>query len=104
MTRIFLAAALALLACARVASAHDVPNDVTVRAFLRPEGTRLRFVVRVPLEAMRDVDVPTRGLIADGRLLSEEWGRDAVKVEGGQIRGLELAPRSGRVFADPSRR
>ena len=31
------------------AAAHDIPNDVTVRAFLRPEGQRLRLVVRAPL-------------------------------------------------------
>jgi hypothetical protein len=61
MTRLFLGAALALLASVTAATAHDVPNDVTVRAFLRAEGTRLRFVVRVPLDAMRDVDVPKRG-------------------------------------------
>jgi hypothetical protein len=41
-------------------SAHDVPDDVTVQAFLHPDGTRLSMVVRVPLAAMRDVDVPTR--------------------------------------------
>jgi hypothetical protein len=40
--------------------AHDIPNDVIVQAFLKPEGQRLRFLVRVPLEAMRDMDVPQR--------------------------------------------
>ncbi len=43
------------------ASAHDIPNDVTVHAFLKPEGQRLRLLVRVPLGACRDVDFPTRG-------------------------------------------
>jgi hypothetical protein len=33
---------------------------VIVQAFLKPEGQRLRLLVRVPLAAMRDVDVPTR--------------------------------------------
>ena len=42
------------------ASAHDIPNDVTVRAFLKPEGHRLQLLIRVPLQAMRDVDFPTR--------------------------------------------
>ena len=40
------------------AVAHDIPNDVIVQAFLKPEGQRLRFLVRVPLEAMRDVVIP----------------------------------------------
>lgn len=43
------------------ASAHDIPNDVTVQAFLKPEGQRLHLLVRVPLRACRDVDFPTRG-------------------------------------------
>jgi hypothetical protein len=38
--------------------AHDIPNDVTVQAFLKPEGTHLRLLVRVPLNAMRDMDYP----------------------------------------------
>ncbi|HXV63554.1 MAG TPA: HupE/UreJ family protein [Vicinamibacteria bacterium] len=39
--------------------AHEIPTDVTVRAFLKPEGDRLRLLVRVPLAAMRDMSVPT---------------------------------------------
>jgi len=42
------------------ASAHDIPNDVTVQAFLKPEGQRISLLVRVPLRACRDVDFPTR--------------------------------------------
>jgi hypothetical protein len=43
------------------AFAHDIPNDVVVKAFLKPEGQRLRLLVRLPLESITDVDVPTRG-------------------------------------------
>lgn len=43
------------------AAAHDIPNDVTVHAFVRPAGERLHLLVRVPLKAMRDVDYPRRG-------------------------------------------
>jgi len=39
-------------------SAHDIPVDATVQAFVKPSGDRLHLVVRVPLETMRDVDVP----------------------------------------------
>ncbi len=45
----------------RFASAHDIPNDVTVQAFLKPSGDRLHLLVRVPLKAIRDVDFPARG-------------------------------------------
>ena len=41
--------------------AHEIPANVTVVAFVRPDGDRLRILVRVPLEAMRDVEFPRRG-------------------------------------------
>jgi hypothetical protein len=43
------------------ASAHDIPADITVQAFLKPEGQTLHFLLRVPLKAMRDVEFPKRG-------------------------------------------
>src|SRR5215467_7430268 len=60
-----LAAALVLVvvvawATPTVAGAHDIPADVTIQAFLKPDGHRLRLLVRVPLEALRDLSVPTR--------------------------------------------
>jgi len=56
-----LAAFLALLVVPAVAAAHEIPNEVTVHAFLKPDGTRLVLLVRAPLGAMRDMDVPVRG-------------------------------------------
>ena len=50
-----------LLAVAAAARAHDVPNDVKVRAFVKPEGRTLSLLVRVPMEAMRESDIPIRG-------------------------------------------
>jgi hypothetical protein len=44
-----------------LAVAHNIPNDLTVQAFFKPEGTHLRLLVRVPLKAMRDVEFPLRG-------------------------------------------
>lgn len=41
--------------------AHDIPRDVTVRAFVKPEGQLLRLIVRAPLNAMRDFDFPKLG-------------------------------------------
>jgi hypothetical protein len=46
--------------CTNVA-AHEIPGDVTIQAWLKPEGQRLRLLVRVPLIAMRDINYPTRG-------------------------------------------
>jgi len=49
------------LALASGASAHEIPNDVMVRAFVKPSGDRLNVLMRVPLQAMRDIDFPSRG-------------------------------------------
>ncbi|HLG14758.1 MAG TPA: HupE/UreJ family protein [Blastocatellia bacterium] len=59
--RVAAALAAALFALATGASAHDIPNDVTVHGFIKPEGQHLRLLVRLPLRACRDVDFPTRG-------------------------------------------
>ena len=53
-----LAAVFLLLPCC---AAHDIPSDVTVQAFLKPQGQRLHLIVRVPLKAMRDINFPERG-------------------------------------------
>ena len=55
------AAFLAVLAMPALAAAHEIPNEVTVHAFLKPDGTRLILLVRAPLSAMRDMDVPMKG-------------------------------------------
>ena len=58
--RVVLAAALLVSLCTNVA-AHEIPGDITIQAWLKPEGQRLRLLVRVPLVAMRDMNYPTRG-------------------------------------------
>jgi hypothetical protein len=56
-----IAAFLALVLAPALAGAHEIPNEVTVHAFLKPDGTRLVLLVRAPLGAMRDMDVPVKG-------------------------------------------
>jgi hypothetical protein len=58
--RVVLAAGLLVSLCTNVA-AHEIPGDVTIQVWLKPEGQRLRLLVRVPLVAMRDMNYPTRG-------------------------------------------
>jgi hypothetical protein len=53
--------ALALLALSGRLGAHDLPADVTLVIWAKPEGARLRVILRAPLAAMGDVDYPTRG-------------------------------------------
>ena len=63
---LFLAVLLGVLS-ANVAG-HEIPGDVAIQAWLKPEGQRLRFLVRVPLIAMRDMEYPVKGDKAEGIL------------------------------------
>jgi hypothetical protein len=59
----FAPAALALaLLFAPAAGAHEIPNDVKVQMFVKPAGERLQLLLRVPMQAMQDVDFPRRGV------------------------------------------
>lgn len=88
---------LALLVAAPTAgSAHEIPPSVTVLAYVKPDGTTLRLVARVPLEAMRDIQWPLRGpgylelarldsLLRDGARI---WVADNIRLyEGGRLIG-----------------
>ena len=59
--RVAILAAGLIFALPSSPSAHEIPARVTVLAFVKPEGQRLQLIVRVPLEAMRDVVFPLRG-------------------------------------------
>jgi hypothetical protein len=52
-------AAIVLLGPA--ARAHEVPNEVTVFGFVRPAGQALTLLLRVPMKALRDIEVPMVG-------------------------------------------
>jgi hypothetical protein len=77
-----------LIALAPRTSAHEVPNEVTVFGFVRPEGRTLRLLIRAPLKSMRDVDVPTMAggfldfskMEAAERHAAQVWIRDFVEV------------------------
>jgi hypothetical protein len=53
------AVVIAILAMAAAMRAHEIPNDITVQAFLKPAGQRLQLLVRVPIDGLRDMGVPT---------------------------------------------
>jgi hypothetical protein len=68
--------------------AHDIPNDVTVQAFVKPEGQKLHLLLRVPLNAMRDTEFPERGagyldlarIDASLREAAMVWIADAISI------------------------
>jgi hypothetical protein len=97
------------------ATAHDIPNDVTAQLFLKPEGTRLNLLARVPLKAVRDVAFPERRggyldveradpLLHDAAL---QWIADFIVLDEGEsrlpkkplVRGAILSLESDRSFA-----
>ena len=43
-----------------ILSAHEIPNDVTIQTFVKPDGERLELLVRVPLIAIRDIIIPQK--------------------------------------------
>ncbi len=61
MRRVVWLMAVAAVVLSALAQAHEVPSDVTVRMLVRPEGERVRLLVRAPLEAMQDITFPLVG-------------------------------------------
>jgi hypothetical protein len=41
--------------------AHEVPANVAVQIYVRPGGSTLQLLIRAPLGAMRDLDLPLKG-------------------------------------------
>ena len=87
-------AGMALALASRIACAHDIPNDVKVQAFVKPEGKHLQLLVRVPMSGMREADIPVvgPGFIdmprADGplRTAARLWLVDNIEVYEGENR------------------
>jgi HupE / UreJ protein len=95
-------------------AAHEIPERVAVRAFVQRTGTGLQLLVRVPLEAMRDLDVPLRDdgsldLVRVRPLLREAaqtWIVSGVRItangralDAPRIIGARLALPNDRAFA-----
>jgi hypothetical protein len=57
LSRLIVAAAC-LIALQPPVRAHEVPNEVSIVGFVRPEGQTLRLLLRVPLNSMRDIEIP----------------------------------------------
>ncbi len=73
------------------AVAHEVPRHVGVRAFVAPHPDRVRLLVQIPMDAVRDIDWPRRAsgsldvaraapYLRDAALL---WIRDGVTLSDG---------------------
>ncbi len=99
---------------APLAQAHDIPSDVRIQAFVKPQGQQLQLLLRVPLGAMNEVDMPLRGpgyldlarAEAALRVAAELWFADNLSLwEGDQplprpkLVGARVSLASDRSFA-----
>ena len=86
-------------------SAHEIPEQVQLKILMHENGQTLNLLVRVPLEAMRDVDFSLRGpgylnfsqsmpLIQDAINL---WVLDEIKVYQGSTRLKPIGEESVRI-------
>jgi cyclomaltodextrinase len=73
----------------------------SVVAYLRQLGDDTIIVVMNTGRHSRRLDLPLEGLMAEQSVLQECWSHETVRVEQGMLHGLNLSPRSGRVFATP---
>src|ERR1700722_2347843 len=66
MKRAAIAILAALILWPSATSAHDVPDNVSISAFLKPENGRMLILVRMPANALIDFIFPT---LSDGNWL-----------------------------------
>ncbi len=92
-----LVVALVLLLPTWGGEAHEIPADVTIQAFVKPEGNTIRTLVRVPLLSMRDYNWLVRDpgylVIPDAEVMGREaavqWIRNFVEMyEAGESLGF----------------
>jgi neopullulanase len=72
-----------------------------VIAYARQLGGESVIVAINAARGARGVDLPVESLLPEGTALEEAGTHAPLRVEQGRIRGVDLAPRSGRVFATP---
>ena len=100
LTLVLALIAAALSPIARL-GAHEIPSDVRVQAFLKPEGQRARFIVRAPIAAMHELEWPMRGLLLDLPKVEPVLREAALGWIGGKIDlyegGRRLTPRIAAV-------
>ncbi len=92
--------------------AHDIPNDITIQVYVKPEGQRLKLLVRVPLNAMRDMSFPLLGpgyldlAQADAELRNAAilWIGDEIKLfeDGVQLPNPNVVAVRASIPSDPS--
>lgn len=71
---------VAVVLPARVALAHEIPRHVGVRAYVAPTADRVRLLVQIPMDAVRDVDFPVLANDALDVTRAAPYLRDAAQL------------------------
>jgi hypothetical protein len=61
MIKKLLAVAVLLVGVQAFVHAHDVPNEILIQTYLKPAGTELQVLLRIPLLAVTDTNLPKNG-------------------------------------------
>jgi len=77
--------------------AHDFPDEVRVRAFVKPEGEILQFLARLPLEMLLNINLPKRG---PGYLDLEQVGEGMSRAASAVARDFVLHENGARLVPD----
>ena len=70
-----------------------------VFAYLRQDESESFLIAINSARATRRVDLDLAGRLGDEARLTELWSKESLALASGKLRNMELAPRSGRVFA-----
>ncbi len=70
-----------------------------VHVHLRQQGEDSVIVALNTSRSARRLDIPAKGLLADETVMEEAWTREAIRIQAGRLREVNLPPRSGRIFA-----
>ncbi|GIZ50284.1 HupE/UreJ family protein [Noviherbaspirillum aridicola] len=92
----------AVLACVLLAialsplslRAHDVPGEMRMHVFVKPEGDRLHLLVRMPLALLLNIDLPKRG---PGYLALSEIDAGIARAVAATDRGIVLTANDRRL-------
>src|SRR5256712_13752169 len=88
-----LVAALLLLPRPGHTNGGDLPPQILLEGFVKPEGDRLHLVVRIPLILLQNLNPPKRGPGYFDLARIDKWLNEAAAATGGHIELFEAGDR-----------
>jgi hypothetical protein len=95
--RAVLLVVLSLLMASVSLSAHDLPVEVRIAAFVKVEIHDVRLLIRVPLDLLKDAQFPVTGDVIDRSAAgaAAEWSLNAI------ANGITISENGARLVASP---